>query len=214
MEKEKLEKIHSLQIWSRFHLTEKDREYPWTFDSRSNKTEKKVVVNMKKLFPIAAAGVAACFFIAGCAVTSGALIVESDDNVIKIISEKSDDTEATGNLTVKENEYVIFSPDLTGGSVEVKFIQDTGYDESKLPSLENSEIIYESTYSGRVLSAEAIAPGDYYVFIASDNADGTMIITTSNKDEYEKQNEALEKELENLNIELENELKGQAVSGS
>ena len=160
---------------------------------------------MRKFIPFTTAGAAACLLIAGCAGASGALIVDTEDNVIRIISENSDGTEATGSLTVGENDYVIFSPDLTRGSIDVKFIDDTGYDESSLPSLENADIVYESAYSGRVLSSEVIAPGDYYVFISSNKADGTMIITTTSKDEFEKQNEDLEKVFENLNIELEKE---------
>ena len=162
---------------------------------------------MKKIVPFIAAGSAACFLIAGCGTAKESFIVDSEDNVIKIISENSDGTEATGTLTVKENDYVIFSPDLDSGSVEVKFISDTGYDESSLSSLVKADAVYEGTYSGMVLNNETIAPGDYYVLLTSRKASGTMLITTENKDEFEKQNEELKKKLEDLNIELENFMK-------
>lgn len=157
---------------------------------------------MKKYIPFMAAGASACFFMTACGGVSGAFIVDSEDNVIKIIAENADATQCTGNITVGENDYVIFSPDLTGGSVDVKFVPDIGYDESSIPVLENANIAYEGTYSGRVLSNETIAPGDYYVFITSHKADGDMIITTSDKNEFEKQNEELQKELDKLNVEL------------
>ena len=162
---------------------------------------------MRKIFPVILAGTAASFIISGCSGTSGAFIVDTEDNVIKIVSENTDGTEGAGTLTVGENEYVLFSPDLISGSVDVKFINDTGYDSSSFPTLENAEIVYEGAYSGRVLSTEVIAPGDYYVFISSRKADGSMLITTEKKDEYEKQNEELEKEFEKLNIELQKEFK-------
>lgn len=164
---------------------------------------------MRKIIPFVVTGAALSFFITGCAGTSGSFTVDTEDNVIKIVADNSDETEATGNLTVEENDYVIFSPDFTNGSVNVRFIPDTGYNESSFPDPEKSEIVYEGAFSGRVLSTEVIAPGDYYVFISSDKADGTMLITTENKDEFEKQNKDLEKELENLNIELEKETKEQ-----
>ena len=149
------------------------------------------------------AGAASAVIIAGCgggAGASGALIVDSVDNVIKVTSDKADGTAATGDITVKENDYVIFSPNLTEGSIEVRMVPDKGStaDEDTIPSFNDADVVFEKTYSGRVLSNETIAPGDYYVLITADKADGSMIITSENKDEFEKQNEDLQKELDNL----------------
>lgn len=133
--------------------------------------------------------------------------MESEDNVITVTSENSDETEATGNLTVGENDYVIFSPNFTDGSVDVKFLPESGSDESLPSSSGNTDVTYEGTYSGRVLSNEVITPGDYSVYITSHKADGSMTIRTINKDEFEKQNEDFEKgneEIENIFDDLGN----------
>ena len=82
--------------------------------------------------------------------------------------------------------------------MDVKFIADTGFEESSLQTLENAQAAFEGSYSGRVLSNEVIAPGDYYVFVNAHKADGTMIITTADKDEFEKQNEDLKNKLDTL----------------
>ena len=159
---------------------------------------------MKKIISVIAAGAVFCLSLAGCAGAAGVLAVDTEDNVITITSENSDGTEATGNLTVGENDYVIFSPDFTDGSVDVKFIADTGFEESSLQTPENAQAAFEGSYSGRVLSNEVIAPGDYYVSVNAHKADGTMIITTADKDEFEKQNEDFKKELEKIQDGMKN----------
>ena len=92
---------------------------------------------------------------------------------------------ASGAVIVEEGQVVVISPDLTKGSLKVKFMDAA------------NETVFDEKVGGRVLSTYEFAPGEYAIAVTclENGTTGSLVVASVDADEFEKQNQDLEKAL-------------------
>lgn len=112
---------------------------------------------------------------------TGALIISAESG--------QEGSVVTGNMAVKKDEIVVFSPQLTDGAMDVVVKKD-------------NKIVFEKRYfsTDKVLSAEKLAAGDYTVQVTCKHASGKIVICPNNEKEWKQQDAELEKILEDNNV--------------
>ena len=126
--------------------------------------------------------------------TFSTAFVDGDDSVKLTAKEAEEGTAASGTtINVEKGELLAISPDLEKGTVRVRLTATPagGSDgqDSALATLEES-------VSGHVLNTYAVDPAEYTIgFSVADKekVTGTVLVSTINAEEYQKQNAALDK---------------------
>ena len=143
---------------------------------------------MKKVLMVAAA-LACAVALAGCA-GQGKLVGEaSDEGAYQVTAEdaaKGAAVVSAGDVEVAEGQLLVLSPVLQKGSLRVELFADAGEDA------------VDEVVSGSVLSTYEVDPGTYSarVTCAEDGTTGTLLVSVIDADEYKRQNQELDKALD------------------
>lgn len=163
---------------------------------------------MKRILALAAV-LALALALTACGGAKGSMLAEPNDEtggVNLVMKNAGDGTGVSGDVTIEEGQFLVLSPNLERGSVEVKAFllerEPTGDDLGI-----GDEPVLVETVDGKVMSTYDLEPGDYMLTMTSkDNPTGTMMILPYSVEEYQAQNDALAEQLAQLNLDLEETL--------
>lgn len=152
---------------------------------------------MTKAALITLVALAACMaMLAGCAGNAGGGTLSSEviaeTGAFKVIADNADANSAVGiseGVTLKQGDVLLVSPDLTKGKLQVTITDKSG------------NTAFDAETSGRVLETHEIETGTYDITVACKQAGttGALVVAAVNAEEFEQQDQDLEKALESLN---------------
>ena len=140
---------------------------------------------------------AACMAVlAGCAGSAGGGTLNSEiiaeTGAFKVTADNADANAGVGvkaAVTLKEDDALLVSPDLTKGKLQVELKDKSG------------ATVFDEVASGRVLDTHELAAGTYDINVTCKEAGttGALVVAGVNAAEFEQQDRDLDKALESLN---------------
>lgn len=128
---------------------------------------------------------------------------QNDDDVANTVTataEHCDGMTASmgGQIVVGKGELLVISPSLNEGEMRIKvFPDELGADAegSEITSMGDEDVAVDELISGKALSTYAVDPGEYSVSATipeESRADGTIVLSTVDREDYEEQSKALD----------------------
>ena len=140
--------------------------------------------------------VASMFALAGCAGGSkggGTLSSEilEETNAFKVTADNADGksgVKVDGAIVLKESDVLVVSPDLQKGKLQVKLLD------------KSDNAVFDKEVSGQVLDSYEVAAGEYAISVdcLEGGTTGTLLVVAVDAEEFEQQNQDLEKALETV----------------